>query len=78
MMARPSLPNEAVVAPAAVIVFFVLAFARSWFFWLLAPPLRLEAPVTATALPWSADSGRAWQRWPWSLTKRAAAACVAG
>lgn len=50
MMARPSLPNEAVVAPAAVIVFFVLAFAWSWFFWLLAPLLRPEAPVTATAL----------------------------
>jgi hypothetical protein len=38
MMARPAAFHEAVVAPAAVLAFFALAFAWSWSFWLLAPP----------------------------------------
>lgn len=49
-MTRPSLPSEAGVAPVAVFTFFALAFAWSWFFWLLAPLLAPEAPVAATTL----------------------------
>jgi hypothetical protein len=52
MMARPTLPNEAVVAPAAVFTFFMLAFAWPWAFWLLASLMKTEAPVAATALAW--------------------------
>ncbi|MDD2880460.1 MAG: CPBP family intramembrane metalloprotease [Rhodoferax sp.] len=50
MMVRSAAPNEAVAAPASVLAFFVLAFAWSWSFWLLAPLLQTEAPVAATAL----------------------------
>lgn len=50
MMARLAKTNEAVVAPANVFTFFVLTFAWSWSFWLIAPLLRTQAPVAATTL----------------------------
>jgi len=49
-MARPTPPNEAVMAPAAVFMFFVLAFAWSWAFWWLAPLWKSDAPVTSSVL----------------------------
>lgn len=78
MMARPHPTNEPVVAPAAVLAFFALAFAWSWSFRLLSPLLTTEMPVAATAL---ALVGGFWSnlaRWPRLLTKLAAAPCVAG
>lgn len=78
MTARPHPTNEPVVAPAAVLAFFVLALARSWSFWLLTPLLTTEMPVAAAALALVGGFGASLARWPRLLTKLAAAPCVAG
>ncbi len=47
---RPAVLDRAVASLAAVFTFFVLAFAWSWSFWLLAPLLQPDAPLAATTL----------------------------
>ena len=44
------MPAEPVVAPPAVFTFFALVFAWSWTFWWLAPLVKTDSPVAATAL----------------------------
>ncbi len=50
MRDEPAAPDEAVAAPAAVFMFFVLAFAWSWACWGLAPLWKDDAPRVSTAL----------------------------
>jgi uncharacterized protein len=49
-MSDPALHRDATLSARALLAFFALAFAWSWAFWLLAPLLRTESALTATAL----------------------------
>ncbi len=50
MISEPAVRRGETRSAASVLTFFTLAFAWTWTCWLLAPALKVDAPVAATAL----------------------------
>ena len=50
LMPEPAIHNRESRSAASLLTFFVLAFAWSWACWLMAPAIKVNAPVAGTVL----------------------------